>query len=78
MSTFYNAKFFNSLPIDKFLDLFKLKEIKDDKTKKKCDRKIAIYFGKDIKTLWEKEKMLVTSIFFFSYNVFKRLLFQGA
>ena len=35
MSTFYNAKFFNSLPIDKFLDLFKLKEIKDDKTKKK-------------------------------------------
>ena len=29
------------------------------------------------KTLWEKGKMLVTSIFSFSHNVFKRLLFQG-
>ena len=28
------------------------------------------------KTLLEKEKMLVTSIFFFSNNVFKRLLFK--
>ena len=28
------------------------------------------------KTSWEKEKMLVTSIFYFSHNVFKRLLFQ--
>ena len=24
-------------------------------------------------TLWEKKKMLVTNIFFFSHNVFKRL-----
>ena len=30
-----------------------------------------------LKTLWEKEKMLVTSIFSFSCNVFKRLPFQG-
>ena len=30
-----------------------------------------------VKTLREKEKMLVTSIFSFSHNVFKRLLFQG-
>ena len=29
------------------------------------------------KTLWEKEKMLVTSIFFFSRNVFRSLLVQG-
>ena len=28
------------------------------------------------KTLWEKEKMLVTSIFSLSYNIFKRFLFQ--
>ena len=27
--------------------------------------------------LWEKEKMLVISIFSYSHNVFKRLLFQG-
>ena len=30
-----------------------------------------------LKTLWEKEKMLVTSIFSFSHNVFKSFLFQG-
>ena len=28
-------------------------------------------------SLWDKEKMLVTSIFSFSYNVFKRLFFSG-
>ena len=27
--------------------------------------------------MWEKEKMLVTSIFSFSHNVFKSLLLQG-
>ena len=27
--------------------------------------------------MWEKEKMLVTSIFSFSYNVFKGLPFEG-
>ena len=34
------------------------------------------YFEKD-KTLWEKEKMLVTSIFSFSHNVLKSLLLSG-
>ena len=29
------------------------------------------------KVLWEKEKMLATSIFSLSHNVLKRLLFQG-
>ena len=29
------------------------------------------------KKLWKKEKMLVTSIFSFSHNVFNRLLSQG-
>ena len=28
------------------------------------------------KTLWEKEKLLVTSNFFFSHSVFKRLVLQ--
>ena len=42
----------------------------------------AAYHAKTIsevgkKTLLEKEKMLGTSIFSFSPNVFKRLLFQG-
>ena len=31
-----------------------------------------------MKTLWEKEKMLVTSIFSFSHNVFKRVFTQGS
>ena len=29
------------------------------------------------KTLWEKEKMLVTSIFSFSHNIFRSLIYQG-
>ena len=29
------------------------------------------------KTLWEKEKLLVTSIFSFSHSAFKRLVSQG-
>ena len=35
------------------------------------------FLGEGKKILWEKEKMLVTSIFSFSHNVFKSLLFQG-
>ena len=31
---------------------------------------------KGVKTLWEKEKLLVTSNFFFSHGVFKRLKLQ--
>ena len=34
-------------------------------------------YREEKKTLLEKEKMLVTSIFFFSYNVFKSFLSQG-
>ena len=32
--------------------------------------------AKDYKTMWEKEKLLVTSHFSFSYSVFKRLVLQ--
>ena len=31
-----------------------------------------------VETLWEKEKMLVNSIFSLSHNVFKRLSFPGS
>ena len=43
----------------------------------KCEWKIWNLFWEEKKILWEKEKMLVTRTFSFSYNVFKRLLFQG-
>ena len=43
----------------------------------KQHNKAEICYGKGRKTLWEKEKMLVTSIFSFSHNVFKRLLSKG-
>ena len=35
------------------------------------------YVLRKAETLWEKEKMQVTSIFSFSYKVFRKLLFQG-
>ena len=34
-------------------------------------------YPKGSKTLWEKEKLLVTSNFSFSHSVFKRLVSQG-
>ena len=43
----------------------------------KCDLKIKCCCWKGEKTLWEKEKILVTSIFSFSHNVFRRLLSEG-
>ena len=45
--------------------------------KNKCDSKTEICFGKGRKNCGEKEKMLVTSIFSFTHNAFKRLLSQG-
>ena len=39
----------------------------------KCNPKVETYFEKGKKTLCENEKMLVTSIFSFSHNVFKGL-----
>ena len=38
--------------------------------------KTAEGLPKGYKTLWEKEKLLVTSIFLFSLSVFKRLVLQ--
>ena len=56
-----------TLPNDKILDWTKLKALADDK----------INMIEKMKTLWEKEKMLVTSIYFILYNVLKKLLFLG-
>ena len=63
----------NPFPNDK-LDASKLKNFEDANSKyDENGRK----FSKMIKkTLWEKEKLLVTSNFSFSYSVFKRLGLQ--
>ena len=39
--------------------------------------KMAQSYPNEQKTLWEKEKLLVTSNFSFSHSVFKRLVSQG-
>ena len=67
---------FNSLPKDKNLDQSNLKAFADNK--RDMTKKLKFVLSKVKKeTLWEKEKMLVTSIFSFLHNVFKGLLFQG-
>ena len=65
---------FNSSPNDKILDRTKLRVFADDKINL---AKMIILATFILKTLWEKEKMLVASIFFFSQNVFKIHLPQG-
>ena len=59
----------NSLPNDKIFDFSKLKVFAEDNMNV-AKLKFALARLENI------EKMLVTSIFFFS-NIFKRLLFQG-
>ena len=39
--------------------------------------KMAESYPNGYKTLWEKEKLLITSNFSFSHSVFKRLVSQG-
>ena len=58
----------NSLPNDKIMALTKSKASADDK----CNvAKMMIFVFDSSEKLWEKEKMLVTSIFSFSHNVFR-------
>ena len=52
---------------DKNLDWLNLKEFAHDKMN--MAQMMISVFNK-IETLWEREKMLVTSISFFSHNVF--------
>ena len=60
-----------SVPNDKILHWSKLKAFADDKIKV---LKMFIFVVDRLKTLWEKEKMLVTIIFSFPHTVFKRPL----
>ena len=55
--------------------LVQIESIADDKIN--LTEKTNFLFGMGRKHCGKKEKMLVTSIFFFSHNVFKRLQFQG-
>ena len=64
----------NPLPNDNFLDVTKLKAFADDKLNA---AKRSFFSLIEQKTLWEKEKMLVTSIFSFSHSVFKSFLLSG-
>ena len=65
---------FKPLPNNKIWDLSKLEALADDKIN--VIEKLKIVIGR-VKTMWEKEKMLVTSIFSFSHNVGKSLSPQG-
>ena len=57
------------------MDWSKLKASADDKLN--VNEKMEFVL-EGLKTLLEKEKMLVTSIFSFSNNVFKRLFYWGS
>ena len=63
-----------SLPNNKFLDQPKLEAFADNKIN--VNEKLKFVLGR-VENIVGKEKMLVTSIFSFSFNVFKRPLFQG-
>ena len=60
-------------PNDKFQTLPNLKSLQ---TAISNLMKMAESFSSKLKTLWEKEKLLVTSNFSFSHSVFKRLALQ--
>ena len=62
-------KMLNSLPKENNLDWSKLKACADDEIN--VNEKIEIWLENGRKHCGKKEKMLVTSIFSFSYNVFK-------
>ena len=70
-----NKRELHSLPNDKILDWSKFKACADDKINLNENLKFVLW--KVNKTLWEKEKMPVTSIFSFSHNVFIRLFLFG-
>ena len=63
-----------TLTKQQILDSSKLKEFADNNFKfDDNDRKFSKWVEK---TLWEKEKLLVTSNFSFSHSIFKRLVLQ--
>ena len=60
----------NSLPNDRILDPTKVKGPADDKTNVSQRLKLVSRRVEKTQTSWEKEKMLVTSIFSFSQKSF--------
>ena len=65
----------NSLPNDKILDQFKFKAFSDNKINA---AEMIISLTDRVENIVGKgENLVVTSIFSFSYNVFKSLLLQG-
>ena len=66
--------FANKLRVKTNLDSSRLKEFADYNFK--FDENWRNFFKQVEKTLWEKEKLLVTSNFAFSHSVFKRLALQ--
>ena len=74
------GKWFNSLPNNKTLHWSKLKAFADDKINVNENLKFGLGKVENIfflKFVVKRKKMLVTSIFSFSQNVFKSLLLQG-
>ena len=65
---------FNSLQNNNILEYTKLQELADYKIN--VIQKLKFVMGREGETVWEKEKVLVTSIFSFTNNVFKTFLFQ--
>ena len=65
---------FNPFPDDKF---YKLPNRKSLQTTILSLMKMGESSPKGLKTLWEKEKLLVTSNFSFSHSVFKSVLLQS-
>ena len=70
-----NRALINSLPNDKILTWSKLKSFADSKIKV-ADIMIFVFNG--LENILGKEKMLDTSIFSFSHNVFNRLFTSGS
>ena len=64
----------NSLPNNKILDKSKLKAFADNNI---ISAKMMIFVSDRVENIVGKEKMLVTSIFSYSHNVFKRILSLG-
>ena len=72
MGLFQKYRLLNSFPNDRLLSLSKFKPFADDKIT--VTKKLKFVLGR-VKTLWEKEKMLVTSIFSFSHDFFEKRSF---
>ena len=71
----YNISPYQPFPKQQILSPNKLKGFADDNFEFNEDGKKFSKKGKK-KTLWEKEKLLVTSNFSFSHSVFERLVLQ--